>query len=254
MAPAFFFSGLPWPSPEVSSTLQFSSVQFSHSLMSHSATTRTTARQASLSITNSWSLPKPMSIESVMPSNHLILCRPLLLLPSIFPSIRVFSNESALHIRWPKYWSFSFNISPSNEYPGLISFRMDWLDLLAVQGTLRSLLQHHSSKAWILWHSAFFIIQLSHPNMTTGKTIALKKQIFVDKVMYMLFNMLSRLVITFLPRSKRLLISWLQSPITVILEPRKIKSATISTVSSSICHEVMGPDPMIFIFWMLSVF
>ena len=157
-----------------------------------------------------------------MPSNHLILCRPLLLLPSIFPSIRVFSNESALHIRWPKYWSFSFNISTSNEHPGLISFRMDWLDLLAVQGTLKSLLQHHSSKASILVRSAFFIVQLSHLYMTTGKTIALTRWTFVDKVMSLLFSMLSRLVITFLPRSKPLLISWLQSPSAVILEPQKI--------------------------------
>ena len=170
------------------------------------------ARQASLSITNSQSPPKSMSIESVMPSNHLILCRPLLLLPSIFPSIRVFSNESALRIRWLKYWSFSFSINPSNEYPGLISFRMDWLDLLAVQGTLKSLLQHHSSKASILWHSAFFAVQLSHPYMTNGKTIALTRRTFVGKLMSLLFNMLFRLVITFLPRSKRLLISWLQSP------------------------------------------
>ena len=152
-----------------------------------------------------------MSIESVMPSNHLILCRPLLLLLSIFPSFRVFSNESALCIRWPKYWSFSFYISPFNEHPGLISFRMDWLDLLEdLQGTLKSLLQHHSSKASILRHSAFFLVQLSHPYMTTGKTIALTRQTFVDKVMSLLFNMLSRLVITFLPRSKGLLISWLQ--------------------------------------------
>ena len=181
----------------------------------------TAARQDSLSINNSQSPPKPMSIESVMPSNQLILCRPLLLLPSIFPSIRVFSNESALHIRWPKYWSFSFDISPSNEHPGLISFRMDWLDLLAVQGTLKSLLQHHSSKASILQCSAFFIVQLSHPYMTTGKTTALTTWTFVDKVMALLRNMLSRLVITFLPRSKRLLISWLQSPSAVILEPRK---------------------------------
>ena len=150
-----------------------------------------------------------MSIKSVMPSNHVILCHPLLLLPSIFPSIRVFSNESALHIRWPKYWSFSFNISPSNEHPGLISFRMGWLDLLAVQGTLKSLLQHHSSKASILRRSAFFIVQLSHPYITTGKTIALTRWTFVGKVMSLLFNMLSKLVITFLPRSKRLLISWL---------------------------------------------
>ena len=157
-----------------------------------------------------------------MPYSHLILCHPLLLLPSIFPSIRVFSNESALHIRWPKYWSFSFSISPSNEHPGLMSFRMDWLDLLGVQGTLKSLLQHHSSKASILRHSAFFIFQLSHPYMTTGKTIVLTRQTFVDKVMSLLFNMLSRLVITFLPRNKRLLISWLQSPSTVILEPSKI--------------------------------
>ena len=156
-----------------------------------------------------------------MPSNHLILCHPLLFPPSIFPSIRVFSNESVLHIRWPKYWSFSFSISPSNEHSGLISFRMDWLDFLAVQGTLKSLLQHHSSEASILWHSAFFIVQLSHPSMTTGKTIALIRQTFVGKVMSLLFSMLSRLVITFLPRSKHLLIPWLQSPSTVILEPKK---------------------------------
>ena len=178
-----------------------------------------------------------------MPSNHLILCHPLLLLPSVFPSIRVFSNESALRIRWPKYWSFSFNISHSNEHPGLISFRMDWLDLLAVQGTLKSLLQHHSSKASILLHSAFFTVQLSHPYMTTGKTIALTRWTFVDKVMSLLFNMLSRLVITFLPRNKHLLISWPQSPSAVILKPRKIKSATVSTVSPSICHEVMELIP-----------
>ena len=181
-----------------------------------------------------------------MPSNHLILCRPLLLLPSIFPSIRVFSSESALRIRWPKYWSFSFNISPSSKHPGLIPFRMDWLDLLAVQGTLKSLLQHHSSKASILWHSAFFIVQLSHPYVTSGKTIALTRRTFVGKVMSLLLNMLSRLVITFLPRSKCLLISWLQSPSAVILEPKKIKLATVSTVSLSICHEVMGRDAMIF--------
>ena len=156
-----------------------------------------------------------------MPSNHLILCRALLLLPSIFPSIRIFSNESALHIRWPEYWSFSFDISPSNEHPGLISFRMDWLDLLAVQGTLKSLLQHHSSKASILQCSAFFTVQLSHPYMTTGKNIALTWGTFVGKVMSLLFNMLSRLVIAFLPRSKHLLISWLQSPSAVILEPQK---------------------------------
>ena len=159
-----------------------------------------------------------------MPSNYLILCRPLLLLPSIFPSIRVFSSESALHIRWSKYWSFSFNISPSNEHPGLISFRMDWLNLLAVQGTLKSLLQQHSSKASILWHSAFFIVQLLHPYMTTGKTTALTRWTFVAKVVSLLFNMLARLVITFLPRSKHLLSSWLQLPSAVILEPPKIKS------------------------------
>ena len=181
----------------------------------------TTARQASLSITISWSLLKLMSIKSVMPSSHLILCHPLLLLPPTPPSIRVFSNESTLHMRWPKYWSFSFSISPSNEYPGLISFRMDWLDLFAVQGTLKSLLQHHSPKASILQHSAFFVLQLSHPYMTTGKTIALTRQTFVGKVMSLLFNMLSRLVITFLPRSTCLLISWLQSPSAVILEPPK---------------------------------
>ena len=216
------------------------------------ATPWTTACQASLSISTSRSPPKPMSIESVMPSNHLILCRPLLLLPSIFPSIRVFSNASGLCIRWPKYWSFSFNISSSNERPGLISFRMDWLDLLAVQVALKSLLQHHSSKASILQCSAFFIVFLSNPYMTTGKTIALTRRTFVDKVMSLLFNMLSRLVITFLPRNKRLLISWLQSPSAVILEPRKIKSATVSTVSPSICHEVIGPDAMILVCRMLS--
>ena len=178
-----------------------------------------------------WSLLKLMSIESVMPSNHLILCHPLLLLPSIFPSIRVFSNQSVLCIRWPKYWSSSFSISPSNEYSGLISFKMDWLDLLAVQGTLTSLLQHHSSKASILWRSAFFIVHFSYPYMTTGKTIALTRWTFVGKVMSLLFNMLSRLVITFLPRSNCLLISWLQSPSAVILEPKKRKSVTASTFS-----------------------
>ena len=183
-----------------------------------------------------------------MPSSHLILCHPLLLPPSIFPSIRVFSNESVLRIRWPKYWSFSFSISPSNEHPGLISFRMDWLDLLAVQGTLKSLLQHHSSKTSILRRSAFFIVQLSYPYMTTGKIVALTGQTFVGKVMSLLFNMLSRLVITFLPRSKCLLISWLQSPSTVILEPKKIKYVTVSPVSPSICHEVMGPDAMSLVF------
>ena len=183
-----------------------------------------------------------------MPSNHLILCHPLLLLPSIFPNIRVLSNESALRIMWPKYWSFSFNINPSNEYPGPTSLRMDWLDLLAVQGTLKSLLQQRSSKASILRHSAFFTVQLSHPYMTTGKTIALTRRTFVSKVTSLLFNMLSRSVITFLPRSKRLLISWLQSPSAVILEPPKIKSETVSTVSPSVSHEVMGPDAMILVF------
>jgi len=182
----------------------------------------TAARQASLSITNSQSLPKLISIELVMPSNHLILCCPLLLLLSILPSIRVFSSESVLHMKWPKYWSFSLNISSSNEHSGLLSLRIDWLDLIAVQGTLKSILQHHSLKASILRRSAFFIVQLSHPYMTTGKTIALTRWTFVGKVMSLLFNMLSRLVITFLPRSKRLLISWLQSPSSVILEPPKM--------------------------------
>ena len=177
--------------------------------MSNSATPQTAACQASLSITNSQSSLKLMCIESGMPSGHLILCHPLLLLPPIPPSIKVFSNESTLRIRWPKYWSFSLSISPSNEQPGLI-FRMDWLDLLAVQGTLKSLLQHHNSKASILWHSAFFIVQLSHPYMTTGKTITLTRRTFVGEVISLLFNILSRLVITFLPRSKHLLISWLQ--------------------------------------------
>ena len=179
-----------------------------------------------------------------MPSSHLILCRPLLLLPAIHPSIRVFSNESTLHMRWPKYWSFSFSISPSIEHPGLISFRVDWLDLLAVQGALKSLLQHHSSKALIFRCSAFFTVQLSHPYMTTGKTTDLTRQTFVGKVMSLLFNMLSRLVITFLPRSKHLLISWLQSPLAVILEPPKIKSDTVSTVSTSISHEVIIHLPL----------
>ena len=201
-------------------SVQFSSVQ----LLSHVrlfTTPWTAAHQASLSITNSRSSLRLTSIESVRPSSHLILCRPLLLLPLIPPSIRVFSNESILHMRWPKYWSFSFSISSSNEHPGLISFRMDWLDLLAVQGTLKSLLQHHSSKPSILRHSAFFTVQLSHLYMITGKTIALTRRTAVGKVMSLLLNMLSRLVITFLPRSKRLLISWLQSPSAVILEPKK---------------------------------
>ena len=190
----------------ISHSVQFSSVQ----LLSHVrlfVTPWIAARQASLSITNSWSLPKLMSIELVMPSSHLILCRPLFLLPPFPPSIRVFSNESTLHMRWPKYWSFSFSISPFNEHPGLVSFRMDWLDLLTVQGTFKSLLQHHSSKASILRRSAFFTVQLSHPYMTTGKTIALTRWTFVGKVMSLLFNMLSRLIITFHPSSKHLLIS-----------------------------------------------
>ena len=185
------------------------------------------ARQASLSITNSRSSFRLTSIESVMPSSHLILCHPLLLLPPIPPSIRVFSNESTLRMRWKKYWSFSFNISPSNEHPGLISFRMDWLDLFVVQGTLKSLLQCHSSKASILWCLAFFTVQLSHPYMTAGKTITLTRRTFVGKVMSLLCNMLSRLVITCLPKSKYILISWLQSPSAVILEPQKIKSDTV---------------------------
>ena len=185
----------------------------------------TATRQASLSITNSWSLPKVMSIDSVMPSSHLTLCHPLLFLSPISPSIRVFSNESTLYIRWPNYWSFSFNISPSNEHPGPISFRMDWLNLFAAQGTLKSLLQHHSSKASILQCSAS-LVQLSHPYMTTGKTIALTRWTLVGKVMSLLINMLSSLVITFLPRSKRILILWLQSPSAVILE----------TPQNKVCH------------------
>ena len=201
---------------------QFSSVH-SLSRVRLFATPWLAARQASLSITNSLSSLRLRSIESLMPSSHLILCRPLLLLPPIPPSIRVFSNESTLCMRWPKYWSFSFSIIPSKQIPGLISFRMDWLDLLAVQGTLKNLLQHHSSKASILQHSGFFIVQLPHPYMTTGKTIALTRRTFVSKAMSLLFNVLSRLVITFLPRSKGLLISWLQSPSAVILEPQKSK-------------------------------
>ena len=185
------------------------------------ATPWVAARQASLSITNSWSSPKLMCIESVMPSSHLILCHPLYLLPPIPPSIMVFSSESTLHMRWPKYWSFSLSISPSNELPGLVSFRMDWLDLLAIQGTIKSLFQHHSSKASILQRSAFFTVQHSHPYMTTGKTTPLNRWTFVGKVMSLLLNMLSRLVITFLPMSKHLLISWLQSPSAVILESKK---------------------------------
>ena len=224
--------------------LIFSSVQ-SLSHVQLFVTLWTAARQASLSITNSQSLLKLMSIESVMPSNDLILCRPLLLPPSIFSSTRVFSDESVLRIRRPKDWSFSFSISPSNEYSGLISFRIDWLDLFAVQGTLKSLLQHHSSKASIFQCSDFFIVQLSHPYMTTGKTTALTRWTFVGKAMSLLFNMLLGFIITFLPRSKCLLISWLQSPSSVILEPPKINSDTVSTVSPSIYHEVMGLDVII---------
>ena len=201
----------PFLSPLPPTLMHFSSVQLLFNRVQLFVTPWIAAHQASLSITNSRSSPKPMSIESVMPSSLLILCCRLLL-PPILPSIRVFSNESTHHMRWPKYWSFSFNISPSNEHPGLISFRMDWLDLLVVQGTLKSLLQHHSSKASVLRRSAFFTVQLSHPYMTTGKTIALTRQTFVGKVMSLLLNMLSRLVITCLPRSKHLLISWQQSP------------------------------------------
>ena len=214
-------------------------------------TPRTTARQASLSITNSQSSLRLMSIESVMPSNHLILCCHLLL-PSIFPSIRVFSSESVLCIRWPKYWSFSFNVSSYNEDSGLISFRMDWLDLLAVQWTLKSLFQNHSSKVSVLRRSALFMIQFSHLHMTTRKTTALTRRNFVGKVMSLPFNMLSRLVIAFLPRSKHLWVSWLQSLPAVILEAKKIKSVTVSIVSPSICNEMMGLDAMILVFWMLS--
>jgi len=202
------------------------------------ATPWTAASQAFLSITNSQSPPKPMSTESVMPSNHLILYHPFFLLPLIFPSIRVFFSESALPFRWPKYWSFSFNISPSNEHPGLISFRMDRLDFLAVQGTLKSLLQHHSSKASILRCSAFFTVQLSHPYMTTGKTIVLTRWTFVGKVISLLLNMLSMLAVTFLPRSKCLLISCLHSPSSVILKPRNIKSDIVSTVSHLFAMEL----------------
>ena len=230
---------------------KFSSVQ-SLSHVRLLVTPWTAARQASLSITNSWSLLRLKPIESVIWPNHLILCRPLLLPPSMFPSIRVFSNESALCLRYPNDWSFSFSISPSNDCSGLISFRMDKLDLLTVQGTLKNHHQHHGSKASILWCSAFFIVQISHPYMTTGKAIALTKWTFVGKVMYLLFKMLSRLVIAFVPRSKHLLISWLQSPSEVILDPKKIKSLTVFFVSPSICHEVMGLDAMIFVFWMLS--
>ena len=224
-----------------------SSIQFSLSVVSDSVIPWTAAHQASLSITNSHGLLKLKSIELVILSNHLILCHPLLLSPSIFPSIRVFSNESVLCIRWPK--NSSFSISPSHEYSGLIFFRIYWFDLLADQGTLKSLLQHHSSKASILQHSAFFLVHLSHPYRTTGKTIAFTRQPLSAKIsLSLLFNMLSKLVIAFLPRSKCLLISWLQSPSAVILEPKKIKYVTVSLVSPSICHEVMGLDVMVLVF------
>ena len=229
------------------SRVKISSVQ-SFRCVRFFVTPRTAACQASLSITNSQCLHKLMSIELAMVSNNLILYHPLCLPPSIFPSIRVFSNDSFLRIRWPKYWSFSYSISPSKEHSRLISFRMDWLDLLSLQGTLKSLPQHQSSKASILWCSAFFIVQLSHLYMTMGKTIALTRWTFVGKVMSLLFSMLFRLIITFLPRSKCLLISWLQSPSAVILEPKNIKSLTVSTVSPSISHEVMGPDAVILVF------
>ena len=240
----------PDPKGAVGHTMRcFSSVQ-SVSCVWLFETPWTAARLASPSITNSQSLFKLMSIESVMPSSHLILCHPLLLLPSVFPSIRVFSNESALCTMWPKYWSFRFSISPSNEYSGLISFRIDWFDLLAVQGTLKSLHQHHKSINSLVL--AFFMVKVSHPYMTTGKTISLTRRTFVGKIMSLLFNMLSSLVIAFLPRSKHLLISWLQSPSAVILEPKKIKSVTVSIVFPYIFHEVMGLDALFLVFWMLS--
>ena len=220
----------------------------SRPVMSDSATPWTAARQASLSLTISRSLPEFMSIASVRPSNHFILCPPLLLLPSISPRIKIFSNELAVHSWWPKYWSFFFSISPSDEYSGLISFKIDRFDLLAVQGTLKSLLQTHSLKALILWHSAFYLVQLSHPYVITGKTIALTRWTFVGKVMSLLFDMLSRFVIAFLPRSKCLLISWLQSLLAVILKPKKMKYHIIFTFSLSTCHEVIQPDVMIMVF------
>ena len=234
-----------WTSDEVTS--QFSSIQ-SLSRVQLFETPRTAAHQASLSITNSWSLLKLLSTESVIPSNHLILCHPLLLLPSTFPSISVFSGESVLCIRWSKYWSFSFSINPSNEYSGLISFRMDWLDRLQSKGLSRVFSNTTVQKHPFVWHSAFFIVQVSHPYMTIGKTIALTKWIFVGKVMSLLFSTLYMLVIAFLPRSNHLLISWLQPPSAVILEPKKIKSATVSTVYPSISHELMRPVAMVLVF------
>ena len=231
----FFFTAV------LSNLIQYSSVSQSCLTL---WTSWTAAYKASLLITNTQSLLKVMCIESMMPSNILILCHSLLFLPSTIPIIRVFSNDSAIHTRWPKYWSFSFSISPSKEYSGLISFRIDWFD---VQGTLKSL-QHHRSKESIRQHSAFFIVQLSHLYMTTGKCIAFIRQTFAGKVMSLLFNMLCRCVIAFLPRSKHLLISWLQAPSGVILEPKKIKSVTVSTVFPSICHKVTGPDATILVF------
>ena len=261
-----YWSGVLLPSPrEAISSLNISHTYYAKCIcknesvqsLSHLwlfATPWTAAHQASLSITNSWNLFKLMSIESAMPSNHLILCCPLLLLPSIFPSIRVFSKESVLHIRWPKYWSFSFSISPSNEYSGLIFLRIDWFDLLEVQGILKSFLQHHSSKASIFQHSAFFVVQLSHPYMTTGKTIAFTRQIFVYNVS--VFNMLSRLVIAFLPRSKHLLTSWLQSPSAVTLESKKIKSSLFPLFSHLFAMKYRDQMPWSSFFecWVLSSF
>ena len=238
---------IPW-TDEPREFLQSSQSVQSLSCVRLFATPGTAAHQACLFITNSRSLLKLMSIELVVPSNHLILFCPLSFLASIFPSSKVFSSEAVLHIRWPNYWSFSFSINPSNEYSVLISLRIYWFDLLAVQDTLKSLFQHHSSKASILQCSAFFMVQLLHPYMTTGKTIALNRWTFVSKVMSLLFNMLSRSIIAFLSRSKCLLISLLQSPSGVILEPKKIKSVTVSIVSPSICHEVMGLDAMILVF------
>ena len=226
-------------------TVQYSSVTQSCLCF---ATPWTAAHQAFLSIIHSWGSLKHMSIDLVMPSNYLILCHPLLLHLQSFPTPWSFSNESVLHIRWPKYWSFSFNISLFNEYSGLISFRMDWLDLLAVQGTLKSLLNHHSSKVSNLQRSAFFIVQLSYPNMTTGKTIDLSRWTLVGKVLSLLFNMLFRLVIVFLPRTKHLLISGLQSPSEMMSASKRIEPSTVTIVSPSISHEVMGMDTMILVF------
>ena len=229
--------------------ISVSSIQFSCSVMSNSATPWIAACQISLSFTVSLSLLTLLSIELVMPSSNVILCHSLLLQPSVFSNIRVFSNESALRVRWPKYWSLSSSTSPSSEYSELISVRIDWLDLLTVQGTLKRLLQQHSSKASILRCSAFFMVHSYICRWLLGKTVALIRWTFVDKVMSLLFNMLSRFVIAFLPKSKRLLISWLQSPFAVILEPKKIKSVNVSPF---ICHEVMGLDTIILVFWMLN--